>query len=175
MITTPTPTQAKTREEWERQLCSIADSLSASKSKSASGAFGDSIIDADDADQKLFRILDAIMSMQAEAKQLDGDKWLLNRKIEIALDEYGKLKASATKLQAENQELYQSLCSTNTQYGQLEESEKELRAEVERLRDIVAEVHSMAVQAGIRGEFIPTDFIRSAIEKARQPNVRLHP
>jgi hypothetical protein len=44
-----------------------------------------------------------------------------------------------------------------------------LQAEVERLGAIVSEVHSMAVQAGIRGEFVPTDFIRAAIEKARQP------
>jgi hypothetical protein len=44
-----------------------------------------------------------------------------------------------------------------------------LQAEVERLRAIVSDVHSMAVQAGIRGEFVPTDFILAAIEKARQP------
>lgn len=34
---------------------------------------------------------------------------------------------------------------------------------------IVAEVHSMAVQADIRCGFVPTDFIRAAIEKAKQP------
>ncbi len=172
MTTPPTPSHAKTREEWETRIKEISEANSkardtlkhlchekwdgrdgwhweipANPEKDTDLIIGKSL-------NHVSGLCDAIMSLQAEAKQLDGDKWLLNRKIEIALDEYGKLKASATKLQAENQEL---------------------RAEVERLRDIVAEVHSMAVQAGIRGEFIPTDFIRSAIEKARQPNVRLHP
>lgn len=45
----------------------------------------------------------------------------------------------------------------------------EALAEVERLRGIVGKVHSMAVQANVRGEYVPTGFILEDIEKARQP------
>lgn len=47
----------------------------------------------------------------------------------------------------------------------------EALAEVERLMGIVGKVHSMAVQANVRGEYVPTGFILEAIEKARQPDV----
>lgn len=144
MTTPPTPSQAKTREEWETRIKEISE-----------------------ANSKARDTLKHLCHEKWDGR--DGWHWEIPANPEKDTDLIiGKslnhvsglcdaimsLQASVTKLQAENQEL---------------------RAEVERLRDIVAEVHSMAVQAGIRGEFIPTDFIRSAIEKARQPNVRLHP
>lgn len=95
--TTPSQAPVMNREDWERRIKSLRDLETATRFNLSEKTWSEAV--------KIYKdsfshLLDAIMSLQAEVKSLQDDKFLLNRKVEIALDEYAKAKAEVETLKS---------------------------------------------------------------------------